>query len=296
MTEREYKLHLMSLGATPRTLAERMRNYRAFDKWCKDTMLWPEPKEIKELNISQIREYLLMRKYNLSAFYGVKSIYRWLFLDDYIDENPCDRLEDPKRKISMPDYLSLDEIEYLFNIADTRERTMLHLLFATGMRIGELVVVAESDLMLNNEMIKIHGKGGKERYGLLYREAVTHLEKWVMIRRRARLKSFWGGHAKSLLSVFKKKIPDEDLRIKFHPHIMRHSFATHMIRGGADIMVVKQLLGHESIKNTEKYIHISGQQIRQAVNIFAEARKKLPVTKNRPLSRAEIKEMRSKIK
>jgi integrase/recombinase XerD len=259
-------------------------------------MLWDEIPRMQELTTDQVRDYLHSRKYERQTFFGIKSIYEWLFIDDYVEQNVCWRLDNPANRKTYPDYLSVEEIGYLLSVGDRRERTVIHLMYATGMRVGEVAQVRESDLMLESGMIKIHGKGNKERMGLMYPECVQHMEKWITIRNRAKLKTFWGDHPQKIFIQLRPKIQDEVLKAKMaRPHILRHSFATHMVKGGADIMVVKELLGHEHVRDTEKYVHISGQQIRDAINIGMGAPR--PKTKPRKfMTRKELKQAKMELK
>lgn len=292
----QYISHLRLKGYSARTINQYKSVYDRFQKWLNNQLLWNEVPRMQELNIDQVRDYLHSKRYELQTFYGIKSIFEWLFIDDFVEENICWRLDSPVRRITYPDFLEVGEIDELLSVADTRERTVIHLMFATGMRVGEVAQVKESDLMLHSGMIKIHGKGNKERMGLLYPDAIKHMEKWITIRNRAKLKTFWGTHPQKIFVELRPKIMNEALKAKMaRPHILRHSFATHMVRGGADIMVVKDLLGHEHVRDTEKYVHISGQQIREAINlVFNKPREKSKPTKF--MTRKEITAARRALK
>lgn len=292
----QYIQYMQLRGFSKITIQQYLMIYDRFSRWLSNTMLWDELPRMQELTTTQVRDYLFSRKYAWIDFFGVKSIYEWLFMDDYTDTNICEPLECPRKRITMPNYLHEDEINEILSVADTRERTVVHLMYATGMRIGEVAQVRESDLMLESGMIKIHGKGNKERMALMYPEAVRHMVNWITIRNRAKLKSFWGTHPQNIFVELRPKIKNEVLRAKLkRPHILRHTFATHMVKGGADIMVVKELLGHSNIADTEKYVHISGHQIREAINIGMGQ----PRPKSKPrkyMTRAERKEARQLLK
>lgn len=214
---------------------------------------------------------------------GLRSFYKYLLIEDVVQNNPTELLASPKLARKLPDTLSVEEITALINSIDLskpegmRNRAMLETLYSSGLRVSELVNLRISDLFLDVEFIKVIGKGDKERlvpigsqaikYIKLYRENVrVHavikkgMEDVLFLSKR--------GNKLSRVSVFyliKDCAKQIGLQKIISPHTFRHSFATHLIEGGADLRAVQEMLGHASITTTEIYTHLDRDYLRSTI-------------------------------
>ena len=218
---------------------------------------------------------------------GIKSFYRYLLLEEVVKKDPTELLDAPKLRRSLPHVLSLIEIDQLFAAIDhstpegQRNHAMLETMYSCGLRVSELIGLRLSNLYLDVGFVKVIGKGNKERlvpigeaavkYILLYKEHVrVHLPKIkkgdediLFLNRR--------GGALSRVMVF---MILKDLGVKIglkqniHPHTLRHSFATHLVEGGADLRAVQEMMGHKSITTTEIYTHLDRGYLRQTLEKY----------------------------
>ena len=217
---------------------------------------------------------------------GVKSFFRYLLLEDIIKSDPTALLEAPKLQRTLPVFLSIEEIETLFSAIDhstpegQRNRAMLETLYSCGLRVSELVNLTISNLYLDIGFVRVIGKGNKERLvpigGMaihqirLYKE---HVRSKVIIKSGQEDILFLNrrGSALSRVMVF---LILKDLTIKagikknIHPHVLRHSFATHLVEAGADLRAVQEMLGHKSITTTEIYTHLDRGYLRSTLEKY----------------------------
>ncbi len=217
---------------------------------------------------------------------GIKAFYRFLMYEDRITEDPAQLLEAPKLGRKLPDTLSFPEIETLLEAIPLgepeghRNRAMIEMLYSSGLRVSELVELKKSQIFIEVGFLKVVGKGNKERlvpigkaalhYLKLYDEHVrTHQtpgkghEEYVFLNRR--------GQKLTRVMVFliiKKTAVQAGIQKSISPHTFRHSFATHLIEGGADLRAVQEMLGHESITTTEIYTHLDRDYLRQVLTEF----------------------------
>lgn len=213
---------------------------------------------------------------------GVKSFFNFLLIDGYIDKDPSELLETPKIGLKLPTVLTLEEIESIFKIIDhsTREgqrnRAMLEILYGCGLRISELTNLKFSDLFLNDGYIKVEGKGSKQRLVPISLIAIKELEKYMAYRNLLNVKKgsedivFLSnrGTPISRIMVFhfiKQYALQAQIKKNISPHTFRHSFATHLLEGGANIRAIQLMLGHEKITTTEIYIHMDREYLRQEI-------------------------------
>jgi len=209
---------------------------------------------------------------------SLKSFYRFLILDGLLEKSPASNLSSPKVWFSLPKFLTVKEVELLLNQPDekdvhgTRDKAMLEVLYATGLRVSELVTLRLKDLNLREGFIICLGKGGKERIVPLGNSARKALEKYLeearpKLEKKAvdslfltRLgepftrQGFW-----KLLREYGQKA---NLASKISPHVLRHSFATHLLERGADLRSVQLMLGHSQITTTQIYTHVSRERLR----------------------------------
>lgn len=206
---------------------------------------------------------------------GVRSFYRFLLLEDYIEADPTELLESPKLGRHLPEVLSVDEIDAIEDAIDLsrpwgrRDRACIELLYSCGLRVSELCDLRMSDLFLDEEFLRVrHGKGAKERLVPISPRAIRELRLWFLDRNLITPKPgeedyvFISAHLRRHLTrvmVFKRLKQFAALAgitKDISPHTLRHSFATHLLEGGANLRAIQQMLGHESIRTTEIYTHI----------------------------------------
>ena len=214
---------------------------------------------------------------------GLKAFFRFLLLDDQILTDPSSLLESPRLIRKLPDILSFMEINQLISAIDLsktegiRNKVILEVLYGSGLRVSELCTLKISNLFLDIDFIKIIGKGNKERLVPIGNEAVKFL-KIYLLENRVHIKVKPGkedfvflnnrGNPLSRVMVFLivKKLADEiGLKKSISPHTFRHSFATHLVEGGADLRAVQEMLGHESITTTEIYTHLDRDYLRETI-------------------------------
>lgn len=246
-----------------------------------------------ELELEHLRRFVTaLAMLEISAYSqariisGIKAFYRFLMYEDRITEDPAQLLEAPKLGRKLPDTLSFPEIEMLLEAISLgeaeghRNRAMIEMLYSSGLRVSELVELKKSQIFTEVGFLKVVGKGNKERlvpigkaalhYLKLYEEHVrTHQtpgkghEEYVFLNRR--------GQKLTRVMVFliiKKTAVQAGIQKSISPHTFRHSFATHLIEGGADLRAVQEMLGHESITTTEIYTHLDRDYLRQVLTEF----------------------------
>ena len=203
---------------------------------------------------------------------ALKSFYNWLILEGILTENPCDGVDAPKLGRYLPDVLSTEEIEAMIDSIDTakwqgkRDRAIIETMYGCGLRVSETVGLKLSCLYFDEGFIRIIGKGNKERLVPIGELAISAISEYMSVRPSGAdtdsedllfLNRF--GKSLSRISMFnmiKRQALIADIRKEISPHTLRHSFATHLIENGADLRVVQEMLGHESIITTEIYTHI----------------------------------------
>lgn len=211
---------------------------------------------------------------------GVKSFYNYLLINDKIEQSPTELISAPKRTRHLPDVLTVEEVELIINsipldsAKGKRDRAMLELLYSCGLRVSELTALRLSDLFFGEGYIRVMGKGSKQRLvpiGNLARERIM----LYMDERQAKDSKnkdilFLNNRGKALsrvmvFYVIRDAVERAGIDKTVSPHIFRHSFATHLLAGGASIRQVQEMLGHESIETTEIYTHLDTSRLRETV-------------------------------
>lgn len=213
---------------------------------------------------------------------GIRSFYHFLILEDYLQADPSELLESPQIGFQLPEVLTLDEIDNLINSIDlsTREgqrnRAILETLYSCGLRVTELCQLKLSDLYLDEGFIKVEGKGNKQRLVPISPRAIHELQLYFMDRNLANIQKgyedyvFISKRGKNLSRImifhFIKELAEAiGLTKNISPHTFRHSFATHLLEGGANLRAIQCMLGHESIGTTEIYTHIDRHRLRYEI-------------------------------
>jgi len=226
---------------------------------------------------------------------GVRSFHRFLLLDGYLSEDPTELLESPKIGLHLPEVLSVEEIDRMKGAVDLsqheghRDRALIETLYSCGLRVSELCGLRLSDLYLEEGFLRVTGKGDKQRLVPVSPQAVKDLRLWFYDRNAIDIRpgeedfvfvSYRRGRRLSRITVFHViKVYAEAAGIDkpISPHTFRHSFATHLLEGGANLRAIQAMLGHESIRTTEVYAHIDRSFLRaQVLEHFPRNRKFRP--------------------
>lgn len=213
---------------------------------------------------------------------GIRSFFRFLVLEDYIAQDPTELLEFPRIGEHLPDVLTVEEIDRLIGAIDRstkegqRNCAIMETLYSCGLRVSELCNLKISDLYLNENFIKVDGKGGKQRLVPISPRAVSELRNYFLVRGDGLIKpdfedfvfiSRFGKNISRIMVFHIIKVLAEQvgLKKKISPHTFRHSFATHLLEGGANLRAIQCMLGHESIGTTEIYTHIDRSRLREEI-------------------------------
>lgn len=231
--------------------------------------------------LRQLNEVGLASSSQARFLSSIKGFFNFLHIETYISEDPAVLLQSPKASGKLPTVLSYEEIEAVFaeidhsTIEGLRNRAMLELLYACGLRATELTELHLSNLFLESGFIRVTGKGDKERIVPIHQEAIKQLQFYLKERGqmdnikeadRLFLSRRGKGLSRNMLFIIVRDLGKAaGLEKRISPHSFRHSFATHLIEGGADLRVVQDLLGHSSITTTEIYTHLSQQHLQDVV-------------------------------
>lgn len=213
---------------------------------------------------------------------GVRAFYRFLFVDGWVDSDPSELLESPQIGEHLPEVLSTEEVDILEKAIDLskweghRNKAIIEVLFSCGLRVSELVNLKLSNLYLDEEFLRVEGKGRKERLVPISPRAIKELGYWFDDRCRMDIKpgeedyvflNRRGAHlTRTMILIMIKRLAEEaGIHKTISPHTLRHSFATALLEGGADLRAIQAMLGHESIGTTEIYTHIDTHTLREEI-------------------------------
>ena len=236
--------------------------------------------------LSEINKENISARSQARIISGIKAFYKYLIIEDYIKHNPTELIESPKIGLKLPDTLSLIEIDSLIAAVDLsskqgeRNRAILETLYSCGLRVSELINLQLSNIHFKESYLKVIGKGDKERLAPIGGRAIKYLKIYINeVRNHQEIKK---GHedfvflnnrgaqlTRVMIFLIVQKLTEEiGLKKKISPHTFRHSFATHLIEGGADLRAVQEMLGHESITTTEIYTHLDKEYLRSNIIQF----------------------------
>ena len=266
--ERNYSEH------TVKAYRGDLENFRDF--------LLKEKKKIEDADIATINAYV-------STLYGknspssverkvsaIRSFFSYLVRKGLVTQNPAKLVRTPKKEKHLPVFLSVDEVFNLVDVKDSeknplrvRDRAILELLYSSGLRVSELAGATLADLSMGEAIIRVRGKGNKERIVPVGSKALSALGEYLDIRGALRpasnrifLNSRGGGiTTRSLARIIKKYGLVSGISKNVSPHVLRHSFATHLLAGGADLRAIQEMLGHASLSTTQRYTHLSVERI-----------------------------------
>lgn len=245
----------------------------------------------------QLREEGIQARSVARILSGVRSFYRFLTLEKEVEQDPTELLESPQIGKHLPEVLSVEEIDSIINVIDVskpegvRDRAIIEVLYGCGLRISELCNLRISQLYLEDKYIRVKGKGSKERLVPIEGVAIDRVREWLVTRMGYKVKpseedyvfvSLTRGSRLSRISLFvyiKDYAERAGIKKNISPHTFRHSFATHLLEGGANLRAIQMMLGHEDISTTEIYMHIDKSKLRTEIlehhprNILYEERK-----------------------
>lgn len=249
--------------------------------------------DISDVNKSILSSYFstldvlgLSTKSIARNYSSIKSFFRFLFANDYIEQNPALKFKGPKTKVHPPEVLSFSEMNKILDQPNTktflglRDKAMLEFSYATGVRVSELINLKLNDLFLDEEIVKVFGKGSKERLVPIGSHAIYWIEQYLVKVRPVLAKKVVSGNFLFLNSrgrklsrmgfykILRRYVNEAGIDKNVHPHTIRHSFATHLLERGADIRIVQELLGHSKISTTQIYTHIDRTMLRDVLMKF----------------------------
>ena len=231
---------------------------------------------------ASLHEYGITPRSQARVLSGVRSFFRFLVLDGVVESDPTELLEWPSLPEHLPVVLSLEEIDRIEDSIDlskaegARNRAIIEVLFSCGLRVSELVNMKLSDLCLEDRVLLVRGKGNKERLVPVSNKAIADLKRWFFDRNLMKIKpgeddyvflNRRGAHLTRtmILIMVKRQAEEAGIKKTISPHTFRHSFATALLQGGADLRSIQAMLGHEKIDTTLVYTHISNEQLRKAI-------------------------------
>lgn len=269
-------------GLSENTVLAYGRDLKRFEDFGKE-----QKKELDEIGRGEVVDYLrTLYRAKLDSrsvarhVVTLRNFYRFLMMEEIIKEDPMMSIESPKFRMKLPTHLSVDEVNRLILQPDAstaiglRDRAMIELLYSTGLRVSELVSLKLGDMQMESGCLRCIGKGNKERLVPMGKSAIAAVEQYAQRARPALLKDTespylflnrFGGKIGRI--GFWKKLADygkgAGLRMKLKPHMLRHSFATHLLEGGADLRSVQLMLGHSDISTTQIYTHVVKDRLKQ---------------------------------
>lgn len=215
---------------------------------------------------------------------SIRTFFDYLMMRKKIDTNPCERISSPKLKKSLPVTLNEEEVSMLLEFTPTcareyRNKAMIELMYACGLRVSELVNLEINDINLSDNYVRIFGKGKKERIVPMAEVTCDILKNYITVYRQSLMKGyltdkvFISSYGKGItrqgfFKILKSIAKERGIKKNFSPHTLRHSFATHLLEHGADLRSIGEMLGHENIKTTQIYTHLSNNKKRKDYDEF----------------------------
>lgn len=253
-------------------------------KFLKDNGISPEAAKLSDIQCfaASLHDIGISPRSQCRILSGVRAFYRYLYLDGYIKDDPTELLESPKLGDHLPEVLTTEEVDRLEQAIDLskwegqRNKAIIEVLFSCGLRVSELVNLKMSALYLDEQFVRITGKGSKERLVPISENAIKQLKYWFIDRSHMKIKpgeedyvflNRRGAHlTRTMILIMIKRLGAEaGIQKTISPHTLRHSFATALLEGGADLRAIQSMLGHESIGTTEIYTHIDTHTLREEI-------------------------------
>ena len=243
-------------------------------------------RQIIQLFIADLNKQSISARSQARIISSIKSFFKYLIMEDYIENDPSKLIQNPKIGLKLPDVLTINEIDSIISLIDLsskqgeRNRTIIETLYSCGLRVSELINLKISDVKFIEKYIKVTGKGNKERLAPIGSKCLKYLSIYINeVRIHINIKK---GHQdiiflnnrgsklsrEMIFTIVKALVKKSTINKNVSPHTFRHSFATHLIEGGADLRAVQEMLGHESITTTEIYTHLDKDYLRSNLMQF----------------------------
>ena len=285
LVRRYYQYLKLEKGCSPHTVDAYMRDLDKFLRFEKD-----EGEDFLSVQLESIHQFSALmtdigiHPTSLSRILsGVRSFYHFLVLSDVLEVNPTELLEFPKKPQHLPDVLTVDEIDAIESVIDLsqpegqRNKAIIETLFSCGLRVSELVNLRLSNLFLDDQFIRVEGKGSKQRLVPISEKAIHELQLYFLYRNLIPLPTEYQdfvfvSHLRKkpltrvmVFLMIKKLVELAGIQKEVSPHTFRHSFATSLLEGGANLRAIQAMLGHESIATTQIYTHIETSRLREEI-------------------------------
>jgi integrase/recombinase XerD len=275
LIEKFLDYYWLSSGASQNTLSAYQSDLKLFSKWLGN--------DLSHVNSNHINDYFKHRQLSAATQSRIltclRIFYQYLITQQLIKTNPTAKLHHPKQTQKLPIFLNIEEVDRLLNTPDKntifglRDRAMLELLYSCGLRVSELITLDYHNINLNEEYIRIHGKGNKERLLPMGEVAIDYLNTYEKKARPFLLKSGQTDHyflsnrgsgmsRQNFFYIIKAYAVKAGIDKPLSPHTLRHAFATHLVQQGADLRSVQLMLGHSDISTTQIYTHIQNVQLK----------------------------------
>ena len=253
----------------------------------------PESLTVDQVDIYIVRSFLgqltdrgMERKSMARKLSALRAFFKFLCREGILEKNPVQRIATPKLGRKLPRFLSLDELERLFKTPDVttllgaRDRVILELLYGSGLRVSELAGLNRQDIDASSLLVRVQGKGSKERIVPITRYALEGIQNYLQMReddQEALLLNYQGSRlsVRSIRRILEKLALEAGIPKHLHPHMLRHSFATHLLDRGADLRSVQELLGHAKLSSTQIYTHLTKERLREVYDVSHPRAKKL---------------------
>ena len=282
---RNYKVYLkLEKSLSDNTVNAYLADIQKLYQFLADEQIHPQDVTLENLETfsATLRDLGIQPRSQARILSGIRSFYHYLVLDDYLQADPSELLESPQVGLHLPEVLTIEEIDNLIESIDLstkegqRNRTILETLYSCGLRVSELCNLKISDLYLEEGFIKVEGKGNKQRLIPISPRAIRELQLYFIDRNQFSIKKDYedyvfiskrGTNISRIMVFHIIKTLAEAIGLKktISPHTFRHSFATHLLEGGANLRAIQCMLGHESIGTTEIYTHIDKSRLRSEI-------------------------------
>ena len=286
---KEFKYYLrIERSLADNTIQSYLRDINKLADYCNQLKI-----DEKNVKVNDIRNFInhlnndqISARSQARIISGIKAFYKYLILEDYIKDDPTLLIENPKIGLKLPEVLSVNEIEIIISSIDLskkhgqRNKAIIETLYSCGLRVTELINLKISNINFKEEYIKVIGKGNKERLIPIGSNALKYIQIYVNeVRIHQKINKghedivFLNNRGSKLsrvmiFTLIKNTLEKCGIKKKVSPHTFRHSFATHLIEGGADLRAVQEMLGHESITTTEIYTHLDKDYLRSNIMQF----------------------------
>lgn len=260
------------------------RDLKQFLDYCDEHSLNPLKATLQDLEQYIFETYHDAKRTRTQArqMSGLRAFYRFLLYHDYIEDDPSELLDMPKLDKHLPEVLTVEEIDSMIAAIDLskpegqRNRAIIEMLYGSGLRVSELVTLKLSNMYMKEHYMLVEGKGSKQRLVPISDEAQRQFDLWLQDRNRLDVKPEYTDYAfvnrygrgltrVMIFTIIKQLAAAAGIQKNISPHTLRHSFATHLLQNGADLRIIQQLLGHETITTTEIYTHVNVQDLRKAI-------------------------------